>query len=298
MISVIVPVFNGEKYIEHCVRSALDQSYNDVEIVIVDDGSKDSSGAICDSLASSYDRIKVIHQSNGGVSAARKAGIDNASGEWVCFLDVDDSLPEGALEQYSHHLGAKPDIIASGETPDLSLNGYKSGLMRRKSHPELWGKLFRTEFIRENYPILDRSIIVGEDQIINLVLANRAGEFITMPDLQYRYNLSNPESVMKRFRRTAEYEIKFENIFDSIVRPEFDTDDTSLTYAEYKMKIEGFKMVVLDGNRFDPDCRQWQSIVSYYRQHPDQPASSERLIIKLQRAQWMYEAIMKLRLSL
>ena len=91
-LSVIVPVYNVEKYLERCVDSVINQNYPNIEIILVDDGSKDSSGKICDILAAKDNRIKVIHQQNGGLSAARNTGIDNATGEYIDFLDSDDEL--------------------------------------------------------------------------------------------------------------------------------------------------------------------------------------------------------------
>ncbi len=89
-VSIIVPVYNVEQYLERCVESLLGQSYENVEVILIDDGSPDQSGAICDSLSNKDQRIKVIHQQNQGVSAARNAGLKAMTGEWVCFCDGDD----------------------------------------------------------------------------------------------------------------------------------------------------------------------------------------------------------------
>ena len=90
MISVIVPVYNMEKYLEKCVRSILDQDYKDIELILVDDGSKDSSPAMCDEFAKQDERIKVIHKPNGGQGSARNMGLDIAKGDYISFIDSDD----------------------------------------------------------------------------------------------------------------------------------------------------------------------------------------------------------------
>ena len=90
MVSVIIPVYNVEKYLAECVDSVLAQSCQNYEIILVDDGATDSSGRMCDEYARKDSRIRVIHQSNGGLSAARNAGLDAAQGEYVYFLDSDD----------------------------------------------------------------------------------------------------------------------------------------------------------------------------------------------------------------
>ncbi len=89
-ISFIVPIYNVEKYIYQCVRSIMDQSYHNIEIILVNDGSPDKSGKIIDRLAKTDERIKVVHQKNAGVSAARNAGLAAAVGEYVLFIDGDD----------------------------------------------------------------------------------------------------------------------------------------------------------------------------------------------------------------
>ena len=98
MISVIVPVYNVEKYIRQCLDSIVDQTYKDLEIILVDDGSKDSSGAICDEYAQKDERIKVIHKQNEGQSIARNVGLQNATGEFVGFVDSDDTILPGMFK--------------------------------------------------------------------------------------------------------------------------------------------------------------------------------------------------------
>jgi len=89
-VSVIIPVYNVEPYLERCVKSVVGQTYQELEIILVDDGSKDGSGKLCDKLADSDSRIKVVHQKNQGLSGARNTGIRQATGEYVVFLDSDD----------------------------------------------------------------------------------------------------------------------------------------------------------------------------------------------------------------
>ena len=97
-ISVIVPVFNTEKYISECIDSILAQTFTDWELILVDDGSKDNSGKICDEYATKDSRVRVLHQPNGGVTSARSNGVKNAKGEWITFVDADDTLPVDALK--------------------------------------------------------------------------------------------------------------------------------------------------------------------------------------------------------
>ena len=99
LISVIVPVYNVEQYLERCVDSILAQTYSNLEVILVDDGTKDSGGLICDAYAQKDTRVRVIHKENGGLSSARNAGIDIAQGEYISFVDSDDWIEPDALEK-------------------------------------------------------------------------------------------------------------------------------------------------------------------------------------------------------
>ena len=98
MITVIVPVYNVEKYIKECVDSLINQTYENIEIILVDDGSKDKSGTICDDYAATYDRIKVIHKKNEGLGFARNTGLRVAKGKFVTFIDSDDKADTDLVE--------------------------------------------------------------------------------------------------------------------------------------------------------------------------------------------------------
>lgn len=112
-VSVVIPVYNVKLYLEHCVRSVLDQTFKDLEIILVDDGSTDGSGDLCDKIAADEPRIRVVHQQNQGLSGARNTGLQQAKGEYVAFLDSDDRwlLPEGLEQLLKEKKTEQPDII-------------------------------------------------------------------------------------------------------------------------------------------------------------------------------------------
>lgn len=116
--SIIVPVYNVEKYLEQCIDSILVQTYNDYELILVDDGSPDSSGEICDRYAVSNPRIRVIHKKNGGLSSARNAGVENSRGKYIFFIDSDDYLIYDNAFQELYNIGedTNADIIMYGIT--------------------------------------------------------------------------------------------------------------------------------------------------------------------------------------
>ena len=111
LLSVIVPVYKAEKYIHKCISSILNQTFKDLELILVDDGSPDNSGVICDEYATKDSRVKVFHQENGGVCVARNTGLDNATGEYVFFVDSDDYILTDTLETlYTDVLNHNADI--------------------------------------------------------------------------------------------------------------------------------------------------------------------------------------------
>lgn len=117
--SIIIPVYNVEAYLERCLQSILEDRCKDLEIILVDDGSTDSSGDLCDQYAGRYQNIKVVHKANGGLSSARNAGMDEAAGEWISFVDSDDWV-----DQDSYQL--MKDILSETESQvDLVKIGYK-----------------------------------------------------------------------------------------------------------------------------------------------------------------------------
>lgn len=148
LLSVIVPVYNVEEYLTRCVDSILAQTYENLEVILVDDGAKDNSGAICDGFAAKDSRVKVIHKENGGLSSARNAGLDVARGEYIAFVDSDDWI---APDAYAHlmELAEKYDVkLVCGGRYDVSgKTGAKTvGLCPKKeeviSAEELVGRIF------------------------------------------------------------------------------------------------------------------------------------------------------------
>ena len=111
--SIIVPVYNVEQYLKDCIESILKQVFKDYEILLIDDGSTDSSGLICDEYAASYPQIKVIHKKNGGLSDARNVGIKKAKGEYLIFIDSDDYIELGTLDNFNNQLEKSnyPDVL-------------------------------------------------------------------------------------------------------------------------------------------------------------------------------------------
>lgn len=166
MISIIVPIYNSAKYLAQCIDSIICQSYTDWELILVDDGSKDQSGRICDEYAKQDHRITVIHQPNKGVSSARNVGIAIAKGEYLCFVDADDWLePSFLIEFQFDRIGA--DFYIGG----YIFNTYGTPFSYKK-YEDIYcsGSLeISNEFLDR---ILKQTVILGEN-CINLLLFTR-----------------------------------------------------------------------------------------------------------------------------
>lgn len=202
-ISVIVPVYNAEKSLCRCIDSILTQTYQDFELLLIDDGSKDSSGTICDSYAAKDSRIKVFHKPNGGVSSARNLGIDNAQGEWLTFVDADDWVYPLWLQSLMQFDG-KYDLAVIGFEVSCSCEyvnnqkmhgvayegNIKEGLVslfRSHCFGYLWVKRLRTSIIRENRLFFDENIHLQEDEDFLMKYAVYSSSMVSVDGCYYYY---------------------------------------------------------------------------------------------------------------
>ena len=187
-VSIIVPVYNGEKVIRRCVDSILAQDYRDIEIILVDDGSKDDSFKIIEEYAARDERIVPVHKENGGVSSTRNRGLDIATGQYVQFMDVDDWLPFDSVKllvrameendvgmvigDFYRVVGdktSKKGSISKGGT--ITRNKYADKMMLSPSdfyYGVLWNKLYRKDIIDRHHIRMDENISYCEDVIFNL----------------------------------------------------------------------------------------------------------------------------------
>lgn len=212
-ISVIVPVYKVEQFIHRCVDSILCQSFSDFELILVDDGSPDDCGAICEAYAAQDSRIHVIHQKNGGLSAARNTGIDyvmsNSSSHWLAFVDSDDWVhPDFLKVLYSTAEQTMCKISACGffrtegqpfpETQDysiycLSADDYYCGQMHGGVTAVAWNKLYhRSIFKKLRYPIGK----LHEDEFTTYQAVYKTGKVGVTPAQLYAY-YQNPEGIMR-----------------------------------------------------------------------------------------------------
>ena len=218
LVSVIIPIYKVEDYLAECVDSVINQTYRNLEIILVDDGSPDGCGVMCDTYAEQDERVRVIHRPNGGLSAARNSGMDIATGEFITFLDSDDWMYRGTIEGYMQCFAKHPelDLVESGtyctssgekcnvgeyigdlQAEDRLLTGAEllrvfSVNMYTVSMPAAWNKCYRTELLRGHCFVEGR---VYEDLEFQLRLYPHVKSYMRWEQVNYYYRVSRPGSI-------------------------------------------------------------------------------------------------------
>lgn len=225
-LSVVVPIYGVEQYLRECVDSIIEQTFEDIEIILVDDGSKDSCPSICDSYASNDKRIHVIHKKNGGLVSARKAGVQVAKGEYITFVDGDDSIEKDmyremcsiakqteadmVVEGFQFIYPAKKEMWEDKVEPGLyhkqelrekiyPVMMCHGGSMVRNVAPAVWNKIFRKALIYNILMEMDESMKDGEDAAVTYPCLGQAESvFFHTKAHHYRYRM-NPVSMSRSY---------------------------------------------------------------------------------------------------
>ena len=214
-ISVIVPIYNSEKLLVKCIQSLISQSFEDIEIILVDDGSTDSSPQICDEYANHDSRIRVIHKTNSGLGATYNMGMDSSNGEYIGFLESDDFAQENMFEDLYNlaNKHGKPDIIKSGwfryfsktnrAEKDLQMTEFNSWQkFNIKEYPwllnkqcSIWSAIYRTEFLRnKNVRFLETPGASYQDVSFTYKAFCNSESMVVTPDAYIHYRQDNEYS--------------------------------------------------------------------------------------------------------
>ncbi len=211
IVSVIIPVYNVEKFIDKCINSVINQTYTQLDILIIDDGSTDNSSNIVDNYASKDKRIRVFHKANGGISSARNYGLDKAIGDYILFVDSDDYIEENMIESMLKAItnADADDAICLEEKDDMQMfkNDIYIEILRDKIGSQLWRHLFKASLFNEaRYP-LNR---YAEDMmVICKILYHK--KIVFVPKKLYHYYQANVTSVSNNKK------YKFKNCIDRAV---------------------------------------------------------------------------------
>lgn len=214
LVSIIVPVYNAEKYLNRCIDSILSQTMTDFELLLIDDGSKDNSGRICDEYAAKDVRVRAFHKPNGGVSSARNLGLDNAKGKWITFVDADDRCSCNYLEHLLSKVDDDTDLIISyavicdstGEKaevyPEYKVNATNFERLFVDSdmhwHTSPWAKLYRASIIYENSLRFNEMMHIGEDADFLFSFMLITDKIYVSSDTDYYYTCDVSGSLTKR----------------------------------------------------------------------------------------------------
>lgn len=229
-ISIVVPVYNAQEYLETCLDSLLEQTYDNYEILLIDDGSNDESGNICRYYETKDDKIRVFFQKNRGVSCARNKGLELATGQYVMFVDADDWINNNMLSDLARQLikaesdlvmcsficeyGYKSEYISSGYFSKTLLNEKEIkeqlifGLVEKSENEESHSlatfrgpvaKLFNLELIRNEKLYFDQQLIIGEDFLFNLHYLKNCKKVLILNEYYYHYRV-NENSITRKYK--------------------------------------------------------------------------------------------------
>jgi len=225
--SVIIPVYNVEKYIDRCLKSIISQNYDDLEIIVIDNGSTDSSGSICDTYASEYSNISVYHIENHGVGAARNFGLSKARGEFIYFVDSDDYLVGNLFADFADKLVSDLDLAVFSY-----YNSFEEDLTEKqrteKSLPfkelflsdmlyTVWNKIYRREFLLENNLSFEQYEL-GEDVRFNLDVYRKVNKIYLSQDSYYVYVIGRKGSAMSGYNpKRLQYQLQELKMVDNLL---------------------------------------------------------------------------------
>ena len=230
MISIVVPVYKVEKYLDRCVNSLRNQTVQDIEIILVDDGSPDSCPQMCDALAKLDSRIRVVHKKNGGLSSARNAGLRVARGQYVGFVDSDDDVEPDMYEKMVAVMESEQvDFVMSDylripaegspylKTLDIRSGRYDQGALREEIFPSLimgenvdygpllsvWHCMYRTDFLRLHNIFFDEKVRWSEDNIFSAIVGYYAHSFYYLKGEGLYHYYQNPGTITTGYRPGA-----------------------------------------------------------------------------------------------
>ena len=277
-VSFIVPVYNVEKYLRKCVESIVAQSHKNLEIIFVNDGSPDECGKILDDYAVHDNRIIVIHKENGGVSTARNAGLDVATGDYVCFADADDYVMPDYVEyllkmavDYDADISLTTDmfttfhpnqvdgdeiVVKTAEQGTIDILTYKMAI-------GVYCKIFRRSFLGETIRFLPH-IYIGEGFNFNTMALQRANKVVEGKRRVYFYRRDNPTSATTKFRldkwQNAIYAI--ENIQRDLIIHTTGIEK-AWQYAYWHTHCDAFNFLVMskEHKKYYTEYNKWKNIV-------------------------------------
>ncbi|WKY43526.1 glycosyltransferase family 2 protein [Eubacteriaceae bacterium ES2] len=288
LISVIMPVYNAQERLEKSIEAVLYQTYYKLELILVDDGSKDHSPEICDGFAQKDPRVRVIHQQNSGVSAARNKGIQKSTGDLIAFVDADDKILPNAYEMVLAEWEEDTDLMVFGMIFDYYKNGQRVKAVERRIDQKIcipkeslsqyffelheanyflpcWNKVFRASVLKDNQILFESKMAILEDFKFVLDFLQKAQRVCALPETYYRY-YNNLDSAQIKKRPSINY---FENfrILDERIRAfaneiSLNTHTGRLNGMILRNYLIAVEKIFSGGQPFSEKYRQMKSILA------------------------------------
>ena len=282
LISIVVPVYNSDKYLIKCLDSLCNQTFKDFEILLIDDGSSDKSGEICDEYAKKFSNIVVIHKNNEGVSVARNTGIKNANAPWICFVDSDDWVENNYLCTFADAIGSadyiSQSIVKDNDTigvsallfdykdDNFSISDCKIATYRILHNGVPYAKLFKTSVIIENGIYFDKRISFHEDHIFVLKYLSYINNIQLLKLHPYHYIYHGSGSLSSRYNDSEELIVSSDEMVKQVdllrykLSPDIESYINNLlrSYGQYQLicacknvKYSNYKIIFKEcNNRF------------------------------------------------
>lgn len=325
LVSVIIPVYNVEIYLRECLQSVIGQTYKNLEILLIEDGATDSSGKICDEIAKEDQRIKVFHRENEGVSAARNFGIEQASGEWIFFVDSDDMLDLYAIECAMESVKDEDDICILGfkeiydakEILATDREGVREKIrqIERKDFRGLqfrifnrdreavcdrnliklsspW-KIFRKKMIDDNILRFEKGLPNGEDGVFNLYAYRYARHGIAIERPLYYYR-QRKDSVTHRYNKNVEKDFqKLHEAYLKFIQTEKNPSDFKEVWMERLIWSLSFCCILKYCHPDNPDKyskRKREFLLTYQNGYSEEVQNVSLRTFKIQK-KIIFEAI-------
>lgn len=284
-VSVIVPVYNSQRFLRQCIDSILQQTYHNLELILVNDGSTDNSGNICNKYAKIDDRVCVVHQDNMGVSAARNSGIYHATGNYLQFIDSDDFIDSDMTESLVAAIerNSASMVICGYKRIELSTGGCihnsssKVGFFKIEEMLNILdylyarsfinspcNKIYRAQLIRDNAIRYQKGIELGEDLLFNLDVIKKSTSFEVIPECPYNYVKYNNGTLTGKHRENL-YDIQ-KMLFEQLISLYEDRK----TYAHQINNLElTYSKNILGIILHIAECYSWKNFKSYLKTAKD-----------------------------